>query len=181
MELHGTWLSADLVPLRHITADLVGRIIVGIWVNPWQRCMVVHNSWWGVKPTSCRWLWWLYPFLLTCWILEGWKSLAQPHEHAVRTLNTSLFHVSCSKHPSGCLGMTVHMDRTPLHQIMHSAVAVSRIHMLLHLIELILLCWLWHVIIVLLWAVGGQVPHTHTHHGLSLTSNLLWDHRYGCG
>ena len=90
------------------------RMIVGIWANPWRRCVVVHASWRVVKPTTCRWLWRLYPFLLTCWILEGWRSLTQPREHAVRTLDTSLFHVSCSKHPSGCFGMTVHMGWTPV-------------------------------------------------------------------
>lgn len=49
----------------------VQRMIVDLW----RRCVVVHASWRGVKPTSCRWPWRLYPFILMCWILEGWRSL----------------------------------------------------------------------------------------------------------
>ena len=168
MELHSTWLHADLDHLRHITADIS-------WENNSRHlsqrcCMVVHALRWGVKPISCRWPWRLYPFLLTCWVLEGWRSLAQSHKHAVCTLDTSLFHVSCSKNAPGYLGMMVHMGWIPLRQEMHST--VPRIHMPSYLVGLSPLCWLWQVISVLLWVVGGQVPRTH--HGIPLTSDL-WD------
>ena len=60
-------------------------------------------------------------------------SLAHLHEHAACMLDASPSPVSCSIHPSGYLGMMVQMGWTPLHQKMHSAVAVHRIHMLSHL------------------------------------------------
>ena len=154
-------------------------MIVGILANPWWCCRVLSASWQGVRPNSCRSLWPLYPFLLTCWMQEEWWSLTSPHKHAARMFDAPSSHVSCSMHSSGYLSMTVHMGWTPSYQKMHSAVAVPRSHMLSHLIVLSLLCWLWQMISVLLWVVGGQVPHTH--HGIPLTSDLLWDRKSHCG
>ena len=59
--------------------------------------------------------------------------LANLHEHVACMFDASPSPVSCSIHPSGCLGMMVHMGWTPLQQKMHSAFAVPRIHMLSHL------------------------------------------------
>ena len=173
-----TLLYADLHPLRHITADL-SRENDSRHLS--QPMMTLYGSSRFMGRSEANLLYVtvaalpIPPDVLNT---RGWRSLAQPHEHAVRMLDTSLLHVFCSKHPSGCLGMTVHMGWTPLHQKMHSAVAVPRIHMLSRLIGLSPLCWLWQVISVLLWAVGGQVQHSH--HAIPLTSNLLWDLKPHC-
>ena len=108
--LHSWNCTCDCMQIQNLWGTSLsistGRMIVGISANTCRFCKVVPAL--RVARSDLLYsvsLWQLYPFLLTCWVQERWRSLTRLHKHAAHMFDASPSHVSCSIHPSWCLGL----------------------------------------------------------------------------